>query len=134
VKETTKVWIEFAKRDMASAKLLLSDEYCSNNVLFHCQQAIEKILKAILEEYEIHVPKIHSVIKLYEMLPGRVKESFKIEEEELNLIEEIYINFRYPSEMGLVPNGFPTKERAKNIYELTEGIFNDLLKILTDEG
>jgi len=62
----------------------------TNNVLFHCQQAIEKILKAILEEYEIHIPKIHSVIKLYEMLPGQVKESFKIEEEVLNLIEEIY--------------------------------------------
>jgi len=35
--------------------------------------------------------------------------------------------------MGLVPDGSPKKERAKNTYELTEEIFNNLLKMLTDK-
>ena len=60
-----KHWIDFADRDLEAAKSLLENEYLANVVLFHCQQCIEKCLKAILEENNIEVPKIHSVVRLF---------------------------------------------------------------------
>ena len=36
-------------------------------IAFHSQQAIEKSLKSVLEEYESKVPRIHNIIKLKEM-------------------------------------------------------------------
>lgn len=32
--------------------------------IFHCHQAVEKFLKAILNEQGKHIPKIHDLIKL----------------------------------------------------------------------
>jgi len=37
-------------------------------VAFHSQQAIEKSIKAILEEKETKVPKIHNIITLKEKI------------------------------------------------------------------
>jgi len=56
-----KHWIDFADRDLEAAKSLLENEYLANVVLFHCQQCIEKCLKAILEENNVEVPKIQLI-------------------------------------------------------------------------
>ena len=58
-------WLEFAKRDLEAARILLNTSYLANVVLFHSQQCIEKSLKAYLEEKAINIPKIHSVVKLF---------------------------------------------------------------------
>ena len=41
---------KLADKDIKAAKKLVNDDYLANIVLFHCQQCIEKSLKAILEE------------------------------------------------------------------------------------
>ena len=68
MKQQTSAWLEFAARDLAAAKKLLDDEYVANIVLFHCQQCVEKSLKAILEESNQDVPRIHGVNKLYTIM------------------------------------------------------------------
>ena len=55
-------WLAFADRDLEAAKALIENEYLANVVLFHRQQCIEKCFKAVLEENEMHVPKVHSVL------------------------------------------------------------------------
>lgn len=43
-----KDWLEKAQRDIKSAKILKEHD-CGNDVVaFHCQQAVEKVLKAYL--------------------------------------------------------------------------------------
>jgi len=67
MKESTKAWLEFASRDLEAAKKLIDDDYLANIVLFHSQQCVEKCLKAILEESDQNVPRIHGVNRLYSL-------------------------------------------------------------------
>jgi len=74
------------------------------------------------------VPKIHDLIKLYKI----VQDSFniKLNEENLQKISVVYVETRYPSDIGLLPSGFPSVEEANEIYNLAEGIFEDVIKFL----
>jgi HEPN domain-containing protein len=61
----TREWIEYAERDY-EASTVLAD---SNNppfeiIAYHCQQAAEKYLKAVLIEYDQPIPFIHDLGKL----------------------------------------------------------------------
>jgi len=73
MKRATEEWLDFADRDLEAARLLVDNEYVSNAVLFHCQQCVEKCLKALLEENDIPVPHIHHVVKLYSLLKERLR-------------------------------------------------------------
>ena len=126
MKAVTVDWIELAKRDFSAAKKLVDDEYLSNVCLFHCQQTIEKLFKAILEEHKIKIPKIHSVTTLFEKLPTEFKSISTIDQDELGLLDDIYIDSRYPGEIGLMPNGFPSKSDAKNVLRITEKVYHSV--------
>ncbi|UCF84377.1 MAG: HEPN domain-containing protein [Desulfobacteraceae bacterium] len=134
MKEGTKSWIAFADRDLEAAKSLLENEYIANIVLFHCQQCIEKCLKAILEEHEIQVPKIHSVVRLFGVITENIELEFKIDEDALNLVDDIYIDTRYPSGLGLLPSGFPSKEEAAEVLKIAKNIYDNVLLYLGREG
>ena len=135
MKERTKGWIEFVKRDLASARELLKNEYLTNVVLFHCQQAVEKVLKAVLEEKSLKVPRIHSVIKLYyEYVPTAIQEQLHFSEINLEKIDDIYLDGRYPDTAnGILPEGFPTKEDAEEIFQMASGIVNRTINFLESE-
>lgn len=134
MKEGTKSWIAFADRDLEAAKSLLENEYIANIVLFHCQQCIEKCLKAILEEHEIQVPKIHSVVRLFGIITENIELEFKIDEDALNLVDDIYIDTRYPSGLGLLPSGFPSKEEAAEVLKIAKNIYDNVLLYLGRGG
>jgi HEPN domain-containing protein len=116
--------------DIAAAQKLLDNEYVANIVLFHCQQCVEKCLKAVLEENEIEVPKIHSVVRLYGIICEKVPESILLDENQLNMIDDIYIDTRYPSGLGLLPSGFPTKDIAIEMLKVTQSIYDCILEWL----
>jgi HEPN domain-containing protein len=122
MKKGTMEWLEFAKRDLEAARILLNSSHLANIVLFHSQQCIEKCLKAYLEEKAIKIPKIHSVVKLYSMIPKAESVSFDIKEDELDMVDLVYIDTRYPSGFGLLPSGFPTDTDAKELFEVAEKV------------
>jgi len=135
MKDGAKAWIVFADRDLEAAKGLLENEYVANIVLFHCQQCIEKCLKAILEEHGKQVPKIHSVVRLYRIINETAEGiEIRIDEDELNIVDDIYIDTRYPSGLGLLPSGFPTKEVATEVLEIAKRIYDKVfLSLNRDE-
>lgn len=130
MKEITRGWIEYAERDFKLAKELLKDEYYSNLSVYHSQQAIEKIIKAALEEVKIRFPKIHNVQALFSLLPTEYKSKIVIEEPELELVDDIFIESKYPSDLGLLPTGLPSKDDAQQIFVIAEKIYHPLLKLL----
>ena len=69
----------------------------TQSVTFHSHQAIEKSLKAILEDRNIRIPKTHDLEKLYGMILKAGIE-LKPEEDILEQINEVYIDSRYPGE------------------------------------
>ena len=42
-------WLEIAARDLLAARLLMEKQQCLEIAGFHCQQAIEKALKALAQ-------------------------------------------------------------------------------------
>lgn len=61
-------WMEYAQRDILSAKYLTSMKPEPLEIIcFHCQQAAEKALKAYLVFLEIRVPKTHDLDQLLEL-------------------------------------------------------------------
>jgi len=132
MKRATKEWLDFADRDLEAARLLVDNEYVSNAVLFHCQQCVEKCLKTLLEENDIPVPHIHHVVKLYSLLKEKTSIPLIVSEDELDLVDAVYIDARYPSGIGLLPSGFPTKEDAQELLGIAEKVHAETVRRLSD--
>jgi HEPN domain-containing protein len=126
----TKEWLDFADRDLEAARILVEYEYVSNAVLFHCQQCVEKCLKALLEEKGIPVPHTHNVVKLHSLLKENSPEPLLVTEDDLDLVDAVYIDTRYPSGIGLLPSGFPTKEDAQELLKIAEAIHAETVRRL----
>lgn len=65
MKKTTREWVGKAEDDyqLASEGARLSRPF-HDQVCFHCQQAAEKYLKAVLEQLSLSVPKTHDLERL----------------------------------------------------------------------
>lgn len=60
-----KEWLEFAKMDLESAEFLLAMRPVPVEIIcYHCEQAAEKLLKAVLVAADIEPPKTHDLIQL----------------------------------------------------------------------
>jgi HEPN domain-containing protein len=125
MKKATRAWLEFAHRDLEAARLLAGNEYLSNAVLFHSQQCVEESLKALLEENGVPVPHIHNIVKLSALLQEEGKISISLDEDELDLVDAVYIDTRYPTGLGLLPSGFPKKEDANMILRIAEKFYEE---------
>ena len=66
MKPQTVEWVQKAEGDWNSAQQLnrVRKDPNYDSVCFHCQQSVEKYLKARLEEAGGNVPKTHELIKL----------------------------------------------------------------------
>ena len=61
-------WIEYAQRDLQSAKHLTSMRPEPLEIIcFHCQQAAEKALKAFLVSIDLRISKTHDLDELLEL-------------------------------------------------------------------
>ena len=64
-------WIDKADEDLTAAKRLIAlDASLSAVVCFHAQQAVEKLLKALLVFAGVPFARTHDVIQLVQLLPG----------------------------------------------------------------
>ena len=130
MKKSTQAWVDFALRDISIANEVIENEYYSNIIAFHSHQAVEKIFKAVLVENNIKKPKKHSLVLIYGAFPHNIKSMLHIDIDELNLLDDIYIDSRYPAGTGILPNGLPTQKEAKQIYEIAKNIFDKIYNIL----
>ena len=105
MKQTTKDWLAVAEDDLLAAKTLSRDERLTSLVSFHCQQCLEKCFKAIIEEQNKPALKSHDLLRL------RLYADINLSDSEIILIStinEVYIDARYPGDMGLLPYGKPS--------------------------
>jgi len=109
MKQITKDWLETASLDLESIPLIIQNDRLTGHVAFHAQQAIEKSLKASIEEYGGRVPKIHSLSKLFELCVPYI--SVPIDDDIIIALDSLYIESRYPGEFGLLPEGKPNQKQ-----------------------
>ena len=70
-------WLLFARQDLRMAELALADPIY-NQVCFHAQQCVEKVLKAILEANGRLPPRTHKLADLINLLPEPMPEHLAI--------------------------------------------------------
>jgi HEPN domain-containing protein len=104
-------WLKSAEMDLENIRFILQVEGLTPVVAFHAQQAVEKCFKSLLEEFAGKVPKEHSVIKLHKMVAEFIR--LDVDDDILTDFDELYIESRYPGELGLLQNGKPTLRRRK---------------------
>jgi len=128
MKKQVEDWILMADKDLCAAEIILKDEHALTNIVaFHCQQAIEKYLKAFLIERGAPLVKTHDLIKLNGMV-NEIK-NIGIDEVKLLVVNEVYIESRYPGELGLMPDGTPSNEQAGEFIEYAK----EIRAIITNE-
>ena len=121
MKEITKEWLEAASLDIESSRYLLQDERLTGHVAFHSQQAIEKSLKALIEESGDRIPKIHSLSKLFNSCSVYI--DFQFDEDLIIALDSLYLESRYPGEFGLLPEGKPTLKQAQMFHDFANKIY-----------
>lgn len=126
MKKQVDQWLSLAEKDLKSAILLSEDETLTSIAAFHCQQAVEKGFKAILENNNERIPKIHNLEILYERSKPII--SIALDLEMLQKINEVYIDSRYPGDIGLTPIGIPSLETISSFIRFTEKLLKDLRK------
>ena len=125
MKETTNDWFIAANDDLLAAKTLATDSRITNLAAFHCQQCLEKCFKAVIEEFENLTLKSHDLIRL------QIAADIQLTDDELNLMEiinEVYIDARYPGDLGLLPHGKPSVDEIANFIQFCEDISFKLKK------
>lgn len=122
MKEQARSWFESASSGLLVIEEIIDNEFLTHMVAFHSQQTIEKILKAVLEEHEERVLKTHDLITLSEKANKFVKINFDYDI--FDQMNELYIESRYPTEIGLLPNGKPTKKVSNEFYKYARNLYN----------
>jgi HEPN domain-containing protein len=121
MKKQVENWILFAENDLSAAEAMLKDyNHLTNIIVFHCQQSVEKYMKAFLIENDVPLVKTHDLIKLNKMIK-KIKD-LDIDENKLDVINEVYTESRYPFDLGMLPDGMPTVEQAKEFVEYAKEI------------
>jgi HEPN domain-containing protein len=131
MKKQVEEWYYFADQDMLAVSELIDNPNLTNIAAFHCQQAIEKYLKAFMVAHDIAIIKVHDLIKLYDI----VKEinDFGFDLDLLDALTKLYTDDRYPgSGIGLLPDGIPTDEDAKRFYEFAKEVEQKIKAELKD--
>lgn len=111
MKRVTEEWLKAAGDDLKVIGKIGSDEHLTHMIAFHAQQSIEKSFKAVIEEHEIEAIKIHNLERLFELVRPYI--IMDVDPMLIEILDKLYIDARYPGDLGLLPNGKPTLERAE---------------------
>ena len=128
MKEETRLWFEKAEQDFKTVEILLqSNEGPPGIICFHCQQAVEKFLKAFLVERDVEFLKTHDLLQLIEGYMIPIYDSFREIIPAATNLTEYSTSTRYPDsgeEMDIVA----AREAYKAMIEIKSIVLAKLNK------
>jgi HEPN domain-containing protein len=129
MKKSIEDWLGFADKDIELSETIfkLADAgRFTGFVAFHCQQAVEKYLKAFILEKKSPLLKTHDLLKLY----AGIKQfsDLRIDENLLDILNNTYVKTRYPSDIGLVVDNTPSLEQAADFLRLAKEVAKKIRK------
>jgi HEPN domain-containing protein len=124
MKKLTEEWLRAAKDDLHVIDRIGRDEHLTHMIAFHAQQAVEKSLKAAIEEYGLGSVRVHNLERLFEI----VKSSMEIDADIhiVEMLDKLYIDARYPGNLGLLPNGMPSLAHAEKFKAFARKIHESI--------
>ena len=118
-------WINKAERDLLTAERELSfEEPITDTVCFHCQQTVEKYLKAFLVYHQVYFTKTHRIMDLLELC-ATIDSSFKDELEDADNLTDYAVEIRYP-DVWLEPGIEDAKEAFEIARKVKEFVLNKI--------
>jgi HEPN domain-containing protein len=101
--EYLREWIRKAEEDLVVATTLdrLQKQDTPGAVSFHCQQCVEKYLKAFLVQHQVVFPKTHDLLELHRLCL-KVNPAFDRIGDLLDQLNPYSVAFRYPGEEATV--------------------------------
>lgn len=130
MKKQTKEWLKAAKDDLIVMQEIIENVHVTHMVAFHAQQCVEKSFKAVFEEYEQKIIKVHSLVKLLSEVKKHL--DFDVDDTLLDALDTLYTDARYPGEIGLLPKGKPTIEDAKEFYAFAKSVNRKIAEMLKE--
>ena len=124
-RELLQEWIDFARMDFLTANHLYEHMYPKplEIICYHCQQAIEKLLKGVLISKGVTIKKTHDLGLLAEML----QEYEPVEEKYLEMCDDLTpygVKIRYPQELYI------EEYHVKKALEETQTLYKWLMGLL----
>jgi len=93
-------WLAYARSDLALAREgRHSADVFLESLCYHCQQAVEKSLKAVLVAHALGFPRTHNVGTLADLLPEDAALPSTISDESLRGLSAYAILSRYPGDL-----------------------------------
>ena len=127
--EVLKEWLDFAEMDFLTAKHLYEYMYPKpfEIICYHCQQTVEKLLKAVLIGHGTAVKKTHDLGLLAEML----QDFMEVDEKYLEMCDDLTpygVKVRYPQELFIEEYhvGKAMKE-TQELYDWLRGVIQEPL-------
>jgi len=128
MKDETKKWLEYADENLRSARLLLGSELF-NPCLQNVQQAVEKMLKALLVESTKKIKKTHSINELVNIL-NKHGLNVDMTEDDCDLLDSIYLPSKYP--LGsILPDFEPDLQTCRKCVALAERVWDSVANLLS---
>ena len=124
MKKITNDWLLSAESDLLLIQEIAAIENLTHLSAFHSQQSIEKSFKALTEEFDMGFIKTHSLEMLYNLVKDKI--AVPVDTELLIILDQLYIDSRYPGEMGLLPNGKPSVTESMQFFLLAQSIFDSV--------
>ena len=122
-RDAVRQWRVKAQSDWDAVEILTASKRCpTDTVCFHCQQFVEKLLKAFLTKNNIEAPKTHDLRRLIQLAQPLAPE--------LSLLADVSdeltihgVETRYPGELRQIK-----KSEMKRVVELAKH-FGDILLV-----
>ncbi|SNS44223.1 HEPN domain-containing protein [Anaerovirgula multivorans] len=118
-------WVEKASRDIKSAGVLKENDCGNDMVAFHCQQAVEKLLKAYIIAKSGVIISSHSLIFLCKEAT-KYDLKFKAHIKDCAFVNQFYIETRYPADEPLIV----TDEESDECIAISKDIYNIVSNLL----
>ncbi len=125
--EEVRRWIEKAENDFRNAEYVMKMEKgCPfDTVCYHCQQFVEKYLKALLIYRSIGFPRTHDIVVLFNLL--KYTDSSKLDINTIQPLNRYSIEARYPGDWDPIE-----KEEAENAVKTARAFRVSVRKILEE--
>lgn len=114
-------WLDFAWDDLTAAQVLSEQPSCCNAAAFHCQQCIEKALKAFILFHTGEAVDGHNLTWLCRQAVKRDR-SFEQWLDESAYLNRYYIQTRYPSDEPLELSAIQVKKACTMAQEMYAAI------------
>lgn len=121
-------WVAKANGDFDVAQLVFRADFRPNYdaVCFHCQQCVEKLLKALLLHRDMKPARVHDLVVLSDQVRTLVP-SWSPTEKELRFLTQGAALFRYPGESA-------TREKAEVALAICARLREALLKLIDERN